>query len=163
MARTSKPKSAAKVRAPGGAGAILWWLGLGSGGLIVMSPASAAMLLVLLGPVLLLVMVPEDGQGGRIMRASLAFGMAASLHPLRTLWEGGAMLSDALVLAKQPMILFPSWIAIGAGWFIGELAAILLRLVSDLAAMSHRRQLAATLAALEEEWGQLLPPERAGS
>lgn len=159
MAKAASPEKTGAGRASGGAGALLWWGGLGSGALIVMSPASATMLVVLLCPILLLAMLPEEGQSGRIVRASLAFGVAASLHPLRALWDSGATLADALSLARQPTTLFPAWIAIGAGWLIAELASMLLRLVSEMAAAAQRRALAANLTALEEEWGTLLPPE----
>lgn len=155
MAKPSKTKPPKPARASSGQGPLLWWGGLGSGALLMFSPATAMLLAAALSPVLLVALTPEDGQGGRVVRASFAFGLAASLHPLRLLWEQGASVSDAIALARQAMVLGPCWIAILAGWFTAEAATLVLRLVADVAAATERRRLAASLAELEEEWGPL--------
>lgn len=149
-AKTVRPAKAA--RSPG---AILWWGGLVCGAMVVLSPASAMLLLSLVVPVLLVAMLPEGGSGGRVAQAALLFGLAASIHPLELLWQGGATLPNAMHIARQPMILFTAWMAVLAGWLIHELAAIVLKLAADLSAASERRAIAASLAELETEWGPL--------
>ena len=149
-AKATKPSKAA--RSPG---AILWWGGLACGAMVMLSPASAVLLLSLIVPVLLVAMLPEGGSGGRVAQAALLFGLAASIHPLELLWQGGATLPNAMHIARQPMILFTAWMAVLAGWLINELSAIVLKLAADLSAASERRAIAASLAELETEWGPL--------
>ncbi len=141
--------------------ALLWWAGLGCGAVVVLSPGSALLLASLLAPVLLLVLLPEEGRGGRIVCAGMLFGLAAGIQPLHALWDGGGSLGVAVVLVRQPAILFTAWTAIAASWFVGELAGVVLRLAADLSATAHRRSLTAAVAELEEEWGPLAPPIRA--
>ena len=150
----------ARQPAAGRQNALLWWGGLGCGAVVVLSPGSALLLLSLLAPVLLLALLPEEGPGGRIMRAGLLFGLAAGIHPLRALWDGGGSIGVAAVLVRQPAILFTAWTAIAASWFIGEVAGIILRLAADVAAAAQRRSLTAAVTKLEEEWGPLLAPNR---
>ena len=153
-AKEARPPSTARQNA------LLWWGGLGCGAVVVLSPGSAVLLLSLLAPVLLLALLPEEGRGGRIVRAGLLFGLAAGIHPLRALWEGGGSITVAVALIRQPAILFTSWTAIATSWFVGEVASIVLRLSADLSAASERRSLMATVAELEEEWGPFSPPVR---
>ena len=150
----------AKPRAAGRQNALLWWGGLGCGAVVVLSPGTALLLLSLLAPVLLLALLPEEGRGGRIVRAGLLFGLAAGIQPLRALWDGGGSIGVAGALVRQPAILFTAWTAIAASWFIGEAACIVLRLAADVAAAGKRRSLTAAVTALEEEWGPLSTPTR---
>ncbi len=174
MARTAgsrigaKPAVSRSGRTGGGAG--LWWGGLACGATVVLSPATAILLAVLLSPVLLMALVPEDGPekgagrhpGRRIVLASLLFGLAGSVSPLRQLWNDGPTTPTTMAMIHQPMILLMTWTAILAGWFVGEVASIVLRLTADLNAAAKRRACAAELSALEEEWGPL-PPVAASS
>ncbi len=150
----------ARLPAAGRQNALLWWGGLGCGAVVVLSPGSALLLLSLLAPVLLLALLPEEGRGGRIVRAGLLFGLAAGIQPLRALWDGGGSIGVAVVLVREPAILFTAWTAIAASWFIGEAASVVVRLVADVAAAAHRRSLTAAVAELEEEWGPLSAPTR---
>lgn len=158
MARASTGASPA-AKTGRGSGAMLWCGGLGCGAMVVLSPASAVLLLSLIVPVLLVMLLPEDGPGGRVARAALLFGLAASLHPLRMLWDNDATLQSAITLIRQPLVLLTAWVAILAAWFTAEFSSIVLRLTADLGASTHRRALTVDLAALEAEWGTLLPLE----
>lgn len=149
---TKAGKPPKTVRAPG---AMLWWGGLACGAMVVLSPASAVLLLSLIVPVLLVALLPEGGSGGRVAQAALLFGLAASIHPLELLWQAGATLPVAMRIARQPLILFTAWMAVLAGWLVNELAAIVLKLAADLTAASERRAITASLAKLETEWGPL--------
>ncbi len=150
----------ARLPATGRQNALLWWGGLGCGAVVVLSPGTALLLLSLLAPVLLLALLPEEGRGGRIVRAGLLFGLAAGIQPLRALWDGGGSIGVAVVLVREPAILFTAWTAIAASWFIGEAASIAMRLAADVAAAARRRGLTAAVAELEEEWGPLSAPTR---
>ncbi len=161
MAGNATAKEAKPQPSAGRQNALLWWGGLGCGAVVVLAPGTAVLLSSLLVPVVLLALLPEEGRGGRIVCAGLLFGLAAGIHPLRGLWEGGGSINVALVLVRQPAVLFTAWTAIAASWFVGELASIVLRLVADLSAVTQRRGLMAALAELEEEWGPLTPPARA--
>ncbi len=141
--------------------ALLWWGGLGCGAIVVLSPGTAVLLSSLLVPVLLLALLPEEGRGGRIVRAGLLFGLAGGVHPLRALWEGGGSINVAVELIRQPAVLFTAWTAVAASWFVSEVACMALRLAADLSAASKRRSLVAAVTKLEEEWGPLAPPPRA--
>ncbi len=157
------PGTAAKEATPPATGrqnALLWWGGLGCGAVVVLSPGTALLLSSLLAPVLLLALLPEEGRGGRIVRAGLLFGLAAGIHPLRVLWDGGGSINVAVVLIRQPAILFTAWTAIATSWFVGEVAGVVLRLAADLSAAAQRRSLMAAVAELEEEWGPLASPAR---
>ena len=140
---------------PGGAG--LWWAGLGCGGMVVLSPGTAILLAILVAPVLLVSMFPEDGPGGRVALASLLFGLTGSEPALTQLWDDGATVSAALAIIHRPLLVFAAWTAVLAGWFVGEIAGISMKLVADLKAAAKRRVCAAELAALEDEWGPLPP------
>ena len=165
MARAGGGRTAAKPTVvssgPAGAGAGLWWGGLGCGATVVLSPATAILLAALLSPVLLVTLVPEDGvgqrPGRRIVLASLLVGLATSVSPLCQLWNAGPTISTATSIAHRPMVLLATWTAIGGGWFVGEAAGIVLKLTADLGAAARRRTCAAELAALEAEWGPLSP------
>ena len=146
--------------AAGRQNALLWWGGLGCGAVVVVSPGSALLVSALLAPVLLLALLPEEGRGGRIVHAGLLFGLAAGVHPLHALWDGGGSIGVAVVLVRQPATLFTAWTAIAASWFIGETAGVVLRLAADVAAAAQRRSLTAAVAELEEEWGPLTAPTR---
>ncbi len=154
--RAGASRSGATARdAPGGTG--LWWGGLGCGAMVVMSPASAILLAALAAPVLLVALLPEDGGGRRVALAALLFGLAGSVNPLRRLWEGDATVSAAIAQIHQPIGLLGAWTAILTGWFVAEIAGIVLKLAADLNAASKRRACMAELAALEDEWGPLPP------
>ena len=143
-ARKARPASPA-----GPTNALMWWGGLGSGAVIVLSPGTAVRLSALRAPVLLRALLREEGgegRGGRIVRAGLLFGLAAGIHPLRTLWLGGGAIDVALVLVRQPAILFTAWTAIASSWLVGELAGIVLRLAADLSAATRRRSLMTQVA-----------------
>ncbi len=161
MAGSAAAKKAKPQPSVGRQNALLWWGGLGCGAIVVLSPGTAVLLSSLLVPVLLLALLPEEGRGGRIIRAGLLFGLAGSIHPLRALWEGGGSINVAVVLIRQPTVLFTAWTAVAASWFVSEVAYMVLRLAADLSAASQRRSLMTAIAKLEEEWGPLTPPARA--
>ena len=153
--KPGRTAATAVVAAPGNTG--LWWAGLGCGAMVVLSPGTAILLAVLVAPVLLVSMFPEDGPGRRVALASLLFGLAGSVPALRQLWDTGNTVPVALSIIHQPMPLLAAWTAVLAGWFVGEIAGIVLKLSADLGAAAKRRGCAAELAALEEEWGPLPP------
>lgn len=154
----SKPKAALPKAGPNvPAGTGLWWGGLACGAAVVLSPASAILLAILTGPVLLVALIPEDGGGRRVALAALLFGLAGSIYPLHQLWNAGASVEAAIAIIHRPIVLLAAWTAILAGWFLGEVASVVLKLTADLNAASKRRTCMAALAALEEEWGPLPP------
>lgn len=144
---------------PAGRQASLLWGGLAGGGMIVFAPGGVLLLAALLGPLLLVAMLPEEGQGGHVLKASALLGLAASIHPLLLFWLAGFSLTDAVMLIRQPLILLTSWAAILFGWFTCELASLIARLAADVGATAHRRALNAALEVLEEEWGSMPPLE----
>ena len=127
--------------------------------MIVFAPGGILLLLALLGPLLLVAMLPDETRGGQLVKASALLGLAASIHPLLLFWSAGLSLSAAVTLIRQPMIMLTCWAAIVLGWFSYEAASMIGRLVADLGAAAHRRSLSAALVALEEEWGTLSPLE----
>ena len=155
----NRPHGRASNVVPAGRQASLLWGGLAGGAMIVFAPGGVLLLLALLGPLLLVAMLPEDGRGGQTFKASALLGLAASIHPLLLFWSNGMSLSAAFSLIRQPLIMLTCWAAILLGWFTCEVTSTIARLAADIGATAHRRSLAAALAALEEEWGQLLPPE----
>ncbi len=155
VGKAKRPRSTSGNDTPGGAG--LWWAGLGCGATLVLSPGTAILVAVLVAPVLLVAILPEDGPGRRVALASLLFGLAGSVPALRQLWNDGATVEAALAIIHQPMALLTAWVAVLAGWFTSEIAGIVLRLIADMSAAAKRRSCTAALAALEEEWGGLPP------
>ncbi len=157
--KPARKSGRARTKAVGAtsSGTGLWWAVLGCGGVVVLSPGTAILLAVLVAPVLLVSMFPEDGPGRRVALASLLFGLAGSIPALAQLWDGGATVSAALAMIHRPLLMFAAWTAVLAGWFVGEIAGIAMKLVADLNAAAKRRACAAELAALEEEWGPLPP------
>ena len=143
----------------------LWWGGLCCGGLIVLAPGSAILLLGMLLPLVLVAAIPDRHAGPKVVQASLLFGLAASVHGLRALWQDEATPALALAMLRQPQTLFTAWSAIAGGWLMSECAGLVLRLSVDFAAASQRRSLMQQIRAIEEEWGPMpasapLPPLR---
>lgn len=152
---------AARGRLGGG----MWWGGLCCGGLIVLAPGTAILLLGMLLPLVLVAAIPERHAGPKVLQASLLFGLAASVHGLRALWQDEATPMVALAMLREPQTLFAAWIAIAGGWLVSECAGLVLRLSVDLVAASQRRSLMQQVRAIEEEWGPMpasgpLPPLR---
>ena len=157
VAAAKHARRAGAASAGPGRGTALWWGGLGCGAMVVLSPASAILLAALVVPVLLVTLLPEDGPGRRITSAALLFGLAGSVRPLHQLWDTEATVPAAMTIVHQPIVLLTSWTAILTGWFVGELAGIVLKLVAEANASAKRRGYMSELAALEEEWGTLAP------
>ena len=153
-ARTARAASAPRRNV------LIWWGGLGCGAVVVVLPGTAVLLLTLLAPVALMTMLPEEGPGRRIVGAGLLFGLAASVHPLLRFWQGDGSVAAALSLVRQPTSLFTAWTAILVSWLVGEMAGIVVRVATDVSAISQRRTLTTAIAELEQEWGPLEPPSR---
>ncbi len=160
--KTARKPGRAPVKAvsatPGGTG--LWWAVLGCGGVVVLSPGTAILVAMLVAPVLLVSMFPDNGPGRRVALASLLFGLAGCVPGLAQLWAGDPTVSAALAIMHRPLPVCAAWTAVLVGWFVGEIAGIVMKLVTDVNAAAKRRTYAAELAALEEEWGPLPPKNR---
>ncbi len=141
----------------------LWLGGLCCAGLVMAAPGSAILLSGLLLPVVLVALIPDRHAGAKVVQASLLFGLAASFHALRTLWQDDSTPLQALALLRQPSVLFTAWIAITGGWLMSECAGLVLRLHAELQAARERRALMQQIEAIEDEWGPMpasapLPP-----
>jgi hypothetical protein len=126
--------------------ALVWW-----------SVAAVATPTALLGGVLLapgLVGLATERTPGRpVARGMLLGGLAASVAPIRALWDDGHTIAGSLALALDPSTVGLAWSAAGAGWVLAHLAPVVIRVALDAGSLSRAARLRAARARLEEEWG----------
>ena len=134
-------------------GAMLLWIGgLVCGVAAALAVPTALLMVVLLAPTLVALAI-EPVPGRPFARAMLLCGLAASVFPVRTLWDQGHSLQASLALAADPSTLGVAWSAAGVGWLLCEFAPVLVRVVLESASLSRAARLRAARARLEEEWG----------
>ncbi len=147
--------TAPRAQAPARHGPGLWLLGMGSGALATLATPTAVLAGVLLAPGLLALLL-DPTPGRTAARPVLLCGVAASLHPLLALWDGGGGMDAGLGLAADLPTLGTAWAAQGLGWLACELSPLAVALVQTARVRAQAARLRAERVALEEEWG--LPP-----
>ena len=143
--------TAARRRIPAG-----WLGGLGCGAVLMLDPATALFLAVLLAPSLL-VAVADDRPGRAGMRAVLLCNAAAAIGPTCHLWqELPPTVAHALSLLSGMSAIAMAWLAAGFGWLLSEVLVLAARHVLTLRARRERERLDGEIEALRAEWGD--PP-----
>ena len=132
----------AAVRKPERAGSTLWIQGLVCGAVAAFATPTALLAVVLLAPGLA-GLAAERTQGRPVGRGMLLCGLAASVTPIRALWEDGHTLSGSLVLALDPPTVGLAWAAAGAGWLLSQLAPVVIRIALDAGSLSRAARLRA--------------------
>jgi hypothetical protein len=126
--------------------------GMVAGAAAVLAPPTGLLLGVLLAPGLIAIMV-DQRPGKPIARTVLLFGMAATISPLRSLWQLDHSMPVALALLGQPAVLAVSWMAAAFGWLLTELVPLLVGLSVSLRLRDQQTKLQRRRKALEKEWG----------
>lgn len=136
-----------------------WWHGMIAGMLLMLSPASALLLLGLLAPALLAGV--SDSTPGRVLtRTVLLFALAASLDPMRACVAQGATLQAAIRILSQPGTLAAVWLCGGCGWMLNELLCGGADFITRRKLASRREALEARLLEIKQEWSlaEHIPP-----
>ncbi len=156
----SRAISAAAASPGGGKAGVLGWMqGLACGGLVAVLPPTALLLGALLGPALVALFL--DRQAGKpVARSVLLFALAASISPIRMLWVAGQSMATSMVLATDPDVIGTAWAAAATGWLLAELTPVAVRIVLEAISRAQATRLRAARAALAEEWGFALDPDR---
>lgn len=132
-----------------------WLQGLVCGGLAMLMPAAALLVLALLAPGFA-ALAFDRGTGRATGRAVLLCGAAGAVPALHAVWRGGLSFATVLDRLGDPATLAVAWSAAGAGWLLCEVAPHLTRLVLEGQARRRSAGLRRMRAALEEDWG--IPP-----
>ncbi len=128
-----------------------WLQGMVCGVAAAAVPGTALVIGVLLAPAIALyLMAPAANRP--VARAMLLMGAAATMMPLRLLWEQGGTLDAALDLLSDPGRPLLSWFACGTAWCLGQIGEILTRLALDARGMLAVRALTAERDRLKAEW-----------
>ncbi|MBV8578560.1 MAG: hypothetical protein JOZ58_26440 [Acetobacteraceae bacterium] len=149
-ARSASPR--ANLPAARGGLFALWFPVLVGAAVIALATPAVLLASILLGPGLIGLAV-EGTQGRPVARTMLLSGLAASVSPMRALWDGGPSLDGTLALAFDPGTVGLAWFAAGSGWLLSQLAPIVVRVLLDSATQSRAARLRAERARLQEEWG----------
>lgn len=142
----------ANAPARGGRG---WLQGVCAGACAVALPGPALATAVLLAPALAGLAL-EDTPGRPASRAMLIMGLAAALHPLRTVLETDWSLSGTLALLADPSVPLAAWFCCGLGWLVGAVTEAAARLWLTRSNAAKLAALAAERKHLEAEWGAAL-------
>ena len=129
----------------------LWLQGAVAGGTAAILPGVALTIGVLLCPAMFFYMT-EKADGRPISRAMLLCGSTALFRPLRTLWNHGGGLANALDLLADPGCPILAWVACAAGWLLCETAHTVTRLTSQLTVRQQIGTLEAERTLLLAEW-----------
>jgi hypothetical protein len=117
-----------------------------------MAPATALLVGILLAPGLA-ALVLDRVNGRPIARGMLLCDVAASVDPIRQLWQGGQGVETALELVGDWKILGLAWLAAGIAWGLVELVPVGVRLVLEAESLSRAARLKAARNRLHDEWG----------
>lgn len=153
MARQSlsaAPARAARPAAPPQR-SYAWLQGLLCGVAAALVPGPALLIGLLLAPGLFALLL-DQAPGKPMARAVLLAGLAGSIEPLASLWNGGGGIGEALGMLGDPAVLGLAWLAGAGGWLASELAPLFLRVGMDGAAAARAARLRAERARLVEEW-----------
>ena len=102
----------------------LWLQGALSGGLLVLAPGTALVVVTLLG-VAIATFLFEQTPGRPVARSMLLMGGAASLSSLIHLWQQGGSLDVAAEMLADPVVPLWCWAASGSAWLIGQIWEVL--------------------------------------
>ena len=128
-----------------------WLQGLLCGVVAATIPGTALLAAVLLGPSLAM-LATEQVEGHPIARSMLLMGLAATVMPMRVLWDHGGSIDAALDVLGDPGRPLLAWGASGAGWLVGQVADLLTRFVMDAQAARAIQLLDQERAELTREW-----------
>jgi len=130
----------------------VWLQGLACGAVVTLAPATALLLVVLLGPGGLALAL--DRRPGRpVARAVLLCSAAACVEPLRVLWAAGHTTTASVALLGDLGVVGTAWSAAAAGWLMVELAPVVAHVVQEAHAHARAARLRVVRARLAEEWG----------
>jgi putative effector of murein hydrolase LrgA (UPF0299 family) len=132
--------------------AAVLWLGLACGAVVTLVTPTALLAGALLAPGLA-ALATDHTPGRPVARCVLLSGLAATVAPVRELWEEGHTLAGSLALLTDPSTVGVAWTAAAAGWLLCELTPIFVRLMLDAGARSKTARLRAARERLETEWG----------
>jgi hypothetical protein len=145
------PKAKAKSK-PSGPRSYVWLQGLICGALITLAPSLAMLLAFLLAPGLVATLI-DHSPGRTVSRGVMLFGLAASVGPAKTLWEGGLATPLAVQLMTDPLNFGTAWAAAAAGWMVAEVAPIVIEMALTSARKLRATRLEETRAKFAQEWG----------
>jgi hypothetical protein len=130
----------------------VWLQGLICGALITLAPSLAMLLAFLLAPGLIATVL-DRSPGRTVSRGVFLFGLAASVSPAKTLWEGGLAMPLSVQLMTDPIIFGTAWAAAAAGWMVAEVAPIIVEIALTSARKLRAAKLEETRVKFSEEWG----------
>lgn len=135
---------------------MMWLQGLACGGLAALVPGIAFQVGTLLLPAIVALMLDRE-HGKPIARAVLLCTLAASVEPMRGLWNSaqGGDLGFSLVPDLHAVTL--TWGAAAGGWLLTQIIPVAVSMVLDTKADRRSAELREARARLIEEWG-LEPP-----
>lgn len=129
----------------------LWLQGAAAGGVAAVAPATALMVVALLGPAIAFYACGTVA-GRPVARTMALVGSTAVVLPLRTLFDHGNTMDAALDLLSDPICPLLAWVACGAGWLLCELAKIAARLALVITVQRKTQALRQEEAQLKQEW-----------
>ena len=139
-----------------GGGSLMWLQGLACGGLAALVPGIALQVGILLLPAIAALILDRE-HGKPVARAVLLCTLAASVEPMRALWNSGqgADLGFSLVADLHAITL--TWSAAAGGWLLTQVIPVAVGMVLGTTADRRSTELQEARARLMEEWG-LAPP-----
>ncbi len=149
----------AKTKATSGkqsGGSLMWLQGLACGGLAALVPGIALQVGILLLPAIVALML-DRAAGKPVARAILLCALAASVEPMRALWNSGQGLDLGFSLVADFHAVTLTWSAAAGGWLLTQVIPVAVRMVLDTTADKRASDLREARARLIEEWG-LGPP-----
>ncbi len=153
MARKQKGERRAKAgtEKAGGSRTAGYLQGMVAGAAAVLAPPTGLLVAVLLAPGIAALLL-DQRPGKPVARTVLLFGMAATVAPLRSLWQLDHGMAVALSLLSQPAVLAVSWMAGAFGWLLTELIPLVVGLSVSLRLRDQQIKLQRRRKALEKEW-----------
>ncbi len=124
---------------------------MAAGMLLMLSPASALLLLALLAPAVL-VMVSDNTPGRALTRTVVLFSLAAALGPVRSFVEEGATLQVLFRMLTETRTLPAVWLCAGCGWVLNETLCAVAGLVTRLKLAAQSKAFEARLLEIRTEW-----------
>ncbi len=126
----------------------LWLQGATAGGVVVTAPGTAVLIGVLLAPAIAYTLF-ETAPNRPTSRTMFVYGSGATFLPIKSLWEHGNGLEEALGLMSDLSIPLMAWMACAGGWMLSEC----LQLTTSFALKAANRR---RLTILQREQDQLI-------
>ena len=148
MAKAKAKAASAKQ----GGGSLMWLQGLACGGLAALVPGIALQVGILLLPAIVALMLDRE-RGKPVARAVLLCTLAASVEPMRALWNSaqGGDLGFSLVADLHAVTL--TWGAAAGGWLLTQVIPVAVGMVLNTTADQRSAELREARARLIAEWG----------